>query len=81
MSGRGQPLPQPVAGNPAAAARRRLRRLERERTALGELAFERVQLRRRAERLECVRARTRAAVAARRTLQPELEWLPFEEIA
>ncbi len=51
------------------AAEARLRGLARERKALGENAFHRLQLRRWAERLERVRARTRAAVAARRTRQ------------
>ncbi len=63
------------------AAEARARGLLKERDALGVLAFERLQLRRRAERLERVRERTRAVVAARRTRQPELEWLPFEDIA
>ncbi len=51
------------------AAEARLRGLARERKALGEDAFRRLQLRRRAERLERVRERTRAAVEARRTRQ------------
>ncbi len=48
--------------------------------ARGLLAFERLQLRRRAERLECVRARTRAAVEARRTRQPAPDPLPLDEL-
>ncbi len=63
------------------AAEARARGLLKERDAIGVLAFERLPLRRRAERLERVRERTRAVVAARRTRQPELEWLPFEDIA
>ncbi len=61
------------------AAEARARGLLKERDRLGVLAFERLQLRRRAERLERVRARTRAAVLARQRQQPEPDWLPFEE--
>ncbi len=60
-------------------AEARARGLLRERDALGLLAFERLQLRRRAERLERVRARTRAAVAARQGRQQSAVELPFEE--
>ncbi len=60
------------------AAEARARGLLRERDALGLLAFERLQLRRRAERLERVRARTRVAVAARRTRQPAPDPLPLD---
>ncbi len=63
------------------AAERRARGLLRERDALGLLAFERLQNRRRAERLERVRARTRAAVVARARRQQSADELPFEEIA
>ncbi len=61
------------------AAEARLRGLARERKALGEDAFRRLQLRRRAERLERVRARTRAAVAARQGRQQSADELPFGE--
>ncbi len=60
-------------------AEARARRLLQERTALGELAFERVQLRRRAERLERVRERTRDAVATRQGRSSGPDPLPFEE--
>ncbi len=55
------------------AAEARLRALLKERDQLGTAAFERLQLRRRAERLHRVRAGTRAAVAARETHQPGLD--------
>ncbi len=48
------------------AAEARALGLLKERDAIGLAAFERVQLRRRAERLERVRERTRAALAKRR---------------
>ncbi len=73
-------LPGLVPDDPAAPARRRLRRLDRERDAVGELEFQRRQLRRRAERLERVRARTRAAMAARQGRQQSADELPFEEL-
>ncbi len=60
------------------AAEARARELLKERDAVGALAFERLQGRRRAERLERVRMRTRAAVLARQSRQPEPECLPFE---
>ncbi len=63
---------------PADQAEARLRRQAAERRALGDARFEALQLQRRAERLERVRARTRAAVLARQHRQPEL---PFEETA
>ncbi len=68
----------PNAGNSRQqrTAEARARRLLKQRTALGSLAFERLDLRRRAERLERVRARTRAAVEARRRAAEQL--LPFE---
>ncbi len=62
------------------AAEARLRGLAKERKALGEDAFRRLQLRRRSERLERVRERTRAAVAARQSrCRSDLDVLPFEE--
>ncbi len=61
------------------AAEARARGLLEERDAIGTLAFEALQLRRRAERLERVRERTRAAVLARQHQQPEPDCLPFEE--
>ncbi len=63
------------------AAEARARGLLKERDRLGVIAFERLQLRRRAERLERVRERTRAAVLARQHRQPEPDHLPFEELA
>ncbi len=63
------------------AAEARARWLLKERDAIGLLAFERLQIQRRAERLERVRERTRAAVAARRTRQPVPDRLPFEGLA
>ncbi len=68
-------------GKQQRAAEARARGLLRERDALGLLAFERLQLRRRAERLERVRARTRAAVATRRTRQPAPDPLPLDGLA
>ncbi len=65
-------MTRPRKSKQQAAAERRARGLLRERDALGLLAFERLQLRRRAERLERVRERTRAADQARRTRQPAL---------
>ncbi len=60
------------------AAEARARGLLKERDQISIAAFERVQLRRRAERLERVRARTRALAArARSTAAPAV--LPFEE--
>ncbi len=47
------------------------RGLLKERAAIGELAFQRLQLRRRAERLDRVRERTRAAVTERRQRQEQ----------
>ncbi len=64
-----------------AAAEARARGLLKERDAIGLLAFERLQLRRRAERSERVRERTRTAVLARQRRQPEPDRLPFEERA
>ncbi len=62
------------------AAEARLRGLAAERRALGDARFEALQLRRRAERLERVRERTRAAVAARQSrCRSDLDVLPFEE--
>ncbi len=61
------------------AAEARARGLLKERDRLGVIAFERLQNRRRAERHERVRERTRAAVLARQQRQPEPERLPFEE--
>ncbi len=61
------------------AAEARARGLLKERGAIGVLAFERLQNRRRAERLERVRERTRAAVLTRQHRQPEPDCLPFEE--
>ncbi len=58
-----------------------MRGLAAERRALGDARFEALQLRRRAERLERVRARTRAAVAARQGRQQSADELPFEETA
>ncbi len=55
------------------AAEARARARIKEQDSLGTDAFERLQLRRRAERLERVRARTRAAAAARETHQPGLD--------
>ncbi len=63
------------------AAEARARGLLKERDAIGLLAFERLQLRRRAERSERVRERTRTAVLARQRRQPEPDRLPFEERA
>ncbi len=63
------------------AAEARARGLLKERDAIGVIAFERLQSRRRAERLERVRERTRAAVLARQHRQPEPDVLPFEEPA
>ncbi len=63
------------------AAEARARGLLKERDAIGLLAFERLQLRRRAERLERVRERTRAAVAARRTRQHAPDPLPLDGLA
>ncbi len=63
------------------AAEARLRGLAKERKALGEDAFRRLQLRRQAERLERVRERTRAAVAARRTRQPAPDPLALDGLA
>ncbi len=60
------------------AAEARLRGLATERRALGDARFEALQLRRRAERLERVRTRTRAAVAARATRTAVASVLPFE---
>ncbi len=60
------------------AAEARARGLLKERDTIGVLAFERLRLRRRAERLERVRERTRAAVAARRTRQPAPDFLPLD---
>ncbi len=60
-------------GSAQLAAEARARGLLKERDAIGMVAFERLQLRRRAERLERVRARTRAAVAERRQRQREQE--------
>ncbi len=61
------------------AAEARARGLLKERDRLGVIAFERLQNRRRAERLERVQSRTRAAVRARQQRQPEPDCLPFEE--
>ncbi len=78
---------QPVPGlreavmNPAVAAQRRLRRLNRERAAVGDAEFERRQLQRQRERIERCRERTRAAVLARQHRQPEPDCLPFEGTA
>ncbi len=66
---------------PADQAEARLRRQAAERRALGDARFEALQLQRRAERLERVRARTRAAVLARQHRQPEPDCLPFDETA
>ncbi len=63
------------------AAEARLRGLAAERRVLGELEFQRRQLRRRAERSERVRERTRAAVAARQGRQQSADELPFEELS
>ncbi len=48
---------------------------------MGELRFERLQIRRRSEYRARVRERTLAAVAARRTRQPVPDRLPFEGLA
>ncbi len=80
--------------SPAVAAHTMIRRKSKERLAaearargmlleqarLGSVASERLQLRRRAERLERVRARTRAAVIARETHQPGLDDRPAQMI-
>ncbi len=67
------------------AAERRARRLLKERDSLGLIRFEALQLKRQAARIERCRARTRAAVAARRDGRPvaddHLDVLPFEESA
>ncbi len=68
----------PVKSKEQLAAEACCRELIKERDRLGTAEFERVQLRRRAERLERVRARTRALAArARSTAAPAV--LPFEE--
>ncbi len=61
------------------AAEARARGLLLEQARLGADAAERLQLRRRAERLERVRARTRAALAARARPTAAPDVLPFEE--
>ncbi len=71
----------PSEGRQQRAAEARVRGLLKERDAIGLLAFERLQLRRRAGRLERVRERTREAVFARQHRQPEPDCLPFEEPA
>ncbi len=58
-------MTRPAKSEEQLAAEARARGLLKEWDRLGADAFERVQLRRRAERLERVRTRTRAAVAAR----------------
>ncbi len=63
------------------AAEARARDLLRERAARGLLVFERLQLRRQAERIERVRGRTRAAVATRCTRQPAPDPLPLDGLA
>ncbi len=73
------PVRPSLSVTPAVAARRRLRRLALERAAVWELEFQRLQLRRRAERSERVRAHTRAAVLARQNRQPQPDPLPFQE--
>ncbi len=59
--------------SPAAAAQRRLRRLERERAALGEARFDALQLQRQHERIERVRERSRAEVTSCRS-RPTCAW-------
>lgn len=62
------------------AAEARARALLKERDTLGISAFERLQAKRRAARLERVRDRTRAAVLARQTgTTPIPDTLPFPE--
>ncbi len=63
------------------AAEARARGLIKERESMGELRFERLQIRRRSEYRARVRERTLAAVAARRTRQPVPDRLPFEGLA
>ncbi len=63
----------PVKSTEQLAAEARCRELIKERDRLGTAEFERVQLRRRAERLDRTRARTRAAVDARQKHQPGLD--------
>ncbi len=60
-------------------AEARARRLLKERAAVGELEFERRQLRRQRERIERCRERTRAAVLGRQSRQPQPDPLPFQE--
>ncbi len=60
-------MTQPAKSKEQQAAEARARGLLKERDRLGTDAAERLQLRRRAERLERVRERAAAAVAARRT--------------
>ncbi len=63
------------------AAEARARGLIKERESMGELRFERLQLRRRAEYRARVRERTLAAVAARRTRQLAPDPLPLDGLA
>ncbi len=72
-------MTRPSEGRQQRAAEARARGLLKERDAIGTLAFEALQLRRRAERLERVRERTRAAVAARQGRQQPADTLPFVE--
>ncbi len=69
--------------SPAVAAQRRLRRLDRERAALGTARFEVLQLQRQRERIERCRERTAAAVARRQAVvhHEDCPALPFEEPA
>ncbi len=66
-------MTQPAKSKEQLAAEARARGLLKEQARVGAAAFERLQLRRCAERLARVRARTRAAVAARGTHQPGLD--------
>ncbi len=66
-------MTRPAKSKEQQAAEARARGMILEQARLGTVAFERLQLRRRAERLDRVRERTRAAVIARETHQPGLD--------
>ncbi len=62
------------------AAERRARARLKERDRIGLVRFEVLELKRQAARIERCRARTAAAVAARRAREQQPEMSPFEEI-
>ncbi len=61
------------------AAERRARARLKERDSVGLIRFEVLEAERQAARIERCRARTAAAVAARRAREQQPEMLPFEE--